>query len=431
MGKLGKAVVPLVASDIVLQGCRYALVACLGYLSFSLLGSYLFGSALGALMTVAIDFGINQHWLRLHSGVGGLTRHMFTRVLAMKLALSCVQIVALVGVMQSGLWNRPFPMMMVSGLTMANLHALVDTCEAVGFVCHRHRFVALMRAVLGLVLYAAPVSAVLLAGGAMDSLIQYMLQAGIFVGLLILSGYIWMASRMLVDAPEVTEGCLSAWRASRWLGLNQLGIVVDVRAPLVILGLMLGEAAAGLYGLVQRTTAVVELAWASISKLLLKSYAEAASARLVQQHILYASWVTGAIMLFGMTAVWFGVRYLERLDQWSEDMQTGFMLLRWATVAIGLSSLKRPLVLGLIALHRERAVCAINLLSAAVGLVSVPLLIWSFGIWGPIISAVACEMGAILLLVSSFRTARRGDEAGIDLASHWGARATGSPRRSR
>lgn len=434
MGKLGKAVVPLVASDVVLQGCRYALVACLGYLSFSLLGSYLLGSALGALATVAIDFGINQHWLRLESGIGGLTRQSFTRVLAVKLSLSFAQILALAGVIESGMWNRPFPMMMATGLTIANLHALVDTCEAVGFVCHRHRLVALMRVVLGLVLYAAPVSAVFLAGGAADSLMQDMLQGGLFGGMLILSGYAWAASRMLLDAPEFSEGCLSAWRASRWLGLNQLGIVVDVRAPLVILGLMLGEAAAGLYGLVQRTTAVVELAWASISKLLLKSYAEVASARggqLVHQHILYASWVTGAIMLFGMTAVWFGVRYLERLDRWSQDILTGLELLRWATVAIGLSSLKRPLVLGLIALHRERAVCAINVLSAAVGLVSVPLLIWSFGIWGPIVAAVVCEMGALLLLVSSFRAAWRDEEAEDEVASRWLSRGTERSRHSR
>lgn len=437
LAMLGKAAVPLVASDAVLQGCRYGLIAYLGYLSFSLLGSYLFGSAIGALAAVAIDFGINQHWLRLDSSIGGLTRQTFTRVLVAKLGLSFIQIVAFVPLMQGGIWSRSFPLMMVIGLIMANLHALVETCEAVGFICHRHRLVALVRVVLGLMLYAAPVCAVLLAGDHAETMIQSLLQAGLFGGMLILSGYVWKASRMLVDLPELGEGCLSAWRASRWLGLNQLAIVVDVRAPLVILGLLLGETAVGLYGLVQRTTAVVELAWASISKLLLKSYAEEVSIRgghVVQQHIVHASWVTGAIMVTGITGVWAGIRYIEQLDRWSQDMQTGLALLRWATVAIGLSSLKRPLVLGLIALHHERAVCAINLLSAAVGLVSVPLLIWSFGIWGPIMAAVVCEAGAILLLVSSFRAARRGFEAEVELTrartSDWVSRGTAGSRHS-
>ncbi|MBK9112891.1 MAG: hypothetical protein IPM88_14780 [Nitrospira sp.] len=72
LAKLGKTALPLVASDAVLQGCRYGLVAYLGILSLSLLGSYLFGSAIGALAAVAIDFGINQHWLRLDSVAGGL-----------------------------------------------------------------------------------------------------------------------------------------------------------------------------------------------------------------------------------------------------------------------------------------------------------------------------------------------------------------------
>lgn len=81
---------------------------------------------------------------------------------------------------------------------------------------------------------------------------------------------------------------------------------------------------------------------------------------MVQQHVRRASWVTGTAMIVGIAGVWIGVHYIERLDRWSEDVRTGLALLRWAAVAIGLSSLKRPLVLGLIALHHEREVCTVN-----------------------------------------------------------------------
>ena len=199
----------------------------------------------------------------------------------------------------------------------------------------------------------------------------------------------------------------------------------------MLLGLLLGETAVGLYGFVQRTTAVVELAWASISKLLLKSYAEDASlkgGRVVQQHVRRASWVTGTAMIVGIAGVWIGVHYIERLDRWSEDVRTGLALLRWAAVAIGLSSLKRPLVLGLIALHHEREVCTVNVLSAAAGLTFIPFLIWSLSIWGPLVAAVGCETGAIVLLAIYFRAALRRLEAETDHVrnSRW---VSGEPAR--
>lgn len=200
--------------------------------------------------------------------------------------------------------------------------------------------------------------------------------------------------------------------------MNQLAIVVDVRAPLILLGILLGEAAVGLYGLIQRTTAVVELAWASLSKLLLKSYAEEAATQgsgLLRHHVVRASWVTGLVMAVGGTAVWVGSRLLEQQGGWSQDLQTSFGLLRWATVAIGLSSLKRPVLLGLIAMRRERDVCAVNLLSAVAGLMSIPFLIWSLGIWGPIVAAVVLEAMALLLLLSFFRAAQqRCGEGGLN-----------------
>ena len=432
LAKLGKTALPLVASDAVLQGCRYGLVAYLGILSLSLLGSYLFGSAIGALAAVAIDFGINQHWLRLDSVAGGLTRQAFTRVLAVKLVLSLILVAGFVLLMEGGFWSRPFPAMVVTGLIMANLHALVETCESVGFLFRRHHLVALVRVVLGLMMYAMPAAAALFMGRPSgEVMIQPLLSAGLLAGLLILSGYVWKTSRMLVDGPDSEQGYLRTWRASRWMGLNQLAIVVDVRAPLVLLGLLLGETAVGLYGFVQRTTAVVELAWASISKLLLKSYAEDASlkgGRVVQQHVRRASWVTGTAMIVGIAGVWIGVHYIERLDRWSEDVRTGLALLRWAAVAIGLSSLKRPLVLGLIALHHEREVCTVNVLSAAAGLTFIPFLIWSLSIWGPLVAAVGCETGAIVLLAIYFRAALRRLEAETDHVrnSRW---VSGEPAR--
>lgn len=412
---LGKTALPLVASDAVLQGCRYGLVAYLGFLSLSLLGSYLFGSAIGALAAVAIDFGINQHWLRLDPGAGGLTRRSFRQVLAVKIGLSFLQVAGFGALMWGGFWGRAFPAMVITGLIMANLHALVETGEVVGFLFRRHKLVAWLRVVLGMMMYAVPVGVALFAGRPSGvGLIQHVLWVGVCVGMLILSGYLWMTSRMLVDLPETGIGYFSSWQASRWLGLNQLAIVVDVRAPLVLMGLMLGETAVGLYGFVQRTTAVVELAWASLSKLLLKSYAEDASKKgqaAVAQDIVRASWVTGIVMIVGIAAVWAGVRYVEQLRQWSGDVQTGLALLRWATVAIGLSSLKRPLILGLIALHHEREVCTVNILSAIVGLIAIPFLIWAVGIWGPLIAAVVCEAGAMALLTKYFRAMRHGDDS--------------------
>ena len=141
-------------------------------------------------------------------------------------------------------------------------------------------------------------------------------------------------------------GCRDAWWDARWLGLNQTAIVVDVRAPFVIMGFMLGETAVGLYGLVQRTTAIVELAWASISKLLLKSYAETAAtngSQDVRSSMLAASKLTGCIMAGLTVSVWAISLYVGQVMELSEGTSVALSLLRWALVAISLSSLKRPL----------------------------------------------------------------------------------------
>ncbi len=410
-GRMKQAALWLIASDVFLQGSRYALIAGLGYVSFPLLGSFLFGSAIGSLLGVAIDFGINQHWLRMGSGPKGLTRETFVRVFAVKLWLSLIEIGAFVFVLTTGLWPRALPLMLVAGLVTANLHTLAESCEAAGFVHQWHRLIALFRVLLGAIMYAAPVVVMFFAGGEEKSeAIHTALQVGIFAGVLILLGYVWATARMLISGPTLQGAYGRVWWQSRWLGLNQLAVVVDVRAPLVLLGLMLGETAVGLYGLVQRTTAAVELIWASLSKLLLKSYAEDASARgvgAVQPEIVRASWITGLAMIVGIAGVWAVTRYVERSGGWSQEVLTSLGLLRWAVVAIGLSSLKRPLVLVLIAVGRERDVCRVNVLSATAGLIAVPLLVWHFGVWGPVMVAVGLESLAIVLLVSYFRAAQR------------------------
>ena len=181
--------------------------------------------------------------------------------------------------------------------------------------------------------------------------------------------------------------------------------MVDVRAPLVILGIMLSEAAVGLYGLVQRTTAIVELAWASLSKLLLKSYAETASASGpadVRVRMLAAGKVTALIMATVTIFGWTMTVYIQKLMELSQETVIALSLLRWALVAISLSSVKRPLIAGLLALYQDRTVSRINVLSAAAGLLLIPLLVLSFGIWGPVIGWIVLEAGACILLIRHF-----------------------------
>ena len=61
---LGRAALLLIVSDTLFQG-RYVFILYLGSYSFSILGAFLFGASMGALLSVAVDFGINQHWIRL------------------------------------------------------------------------------------------------------------------------------------------------------------------------------------------------------------------------------------------------------------------------------------------------------------------------------------------------------------------------------
>ncbi|MCC2641436.1 MAG: hypothetical protein K0S45_1849 [Nitrospira sp.] len=408
---LGRAALPLIVSDTLLQGARYAFILFLGSYSLSLLGSFLFGAALGALLSVIVDFGINQHWIRLTSSDPVLSRMAFTRVLLAKAGLSILGMAVIIGSAGAGLWSiTPLPVM-AAGLFLTTLQGLAEACEAIGLALHRYRLISLFRSGLSLAMYAVPLFlGFVLAEASTHAGIYVALQTAAFAGTVMLICSAWYVARSLPPSLPGTAGYREAWWAARWLGMNQAAIVVDVRAPLVILGIMLGETAVGLYGLVQRTTAIVELAWASLSKLLLKSYSETASGSGVDEvrsRMIAASRLTGIVMAGVALSVGIISIYVEQVMKVSDDMSVALSLLRWALVAISLSSLKRPLIAGLLALYQERAVCRINVLSAVVGVALIPPLILYLGVWGPVAGWILLELAACLLLVYHFLSVRR------------------------
>lgn len=402
----GSAALLLILSDTFLQGTRYAFVVFLGYFSLPLLGAFLFGASLGALLAVMVDFGINQHWLRLQSSDPGLSRTPFVRVLLAKAALSMLGMAAVIGIAAARFWPVTVLPAMAAGLFLTTLQGLAEACESMLLAYHRSRLVALFRTLFGLALYGVPVIlGLVLAARDGDAGVDRALEAASLAGVALFSSYAWYTASSLPSGSSGTMGYGRAWWDARWLGVNQTAIVVDVRAPIVILGIMLGETAVGLYGLVQRTTAIVELAWASLSKLLLKSYAEIASAgggAEVRRRMLIAGKATGLIMACVTMSVWTITLYLQQTMTLSEETAIGLSLLRWALVAISLSSLKRPLIAGLLALYQERVVSRINVWSAAVGVALVPLLVLSLGIWGPVAGWILLEGAACLLLIRHF-----------------------------
>lgn len=416
---LNRPALLLIASDTVAQGIRYGLVLYLGFYSLPFLGAFLFGTSVGALLAVAIDFGINQHWIRLPASDPALNRSTFTRVLLAKTGLSASGLMLILGIAGAATWNiGPIPAM-AYGLLLALVQGLAEACESMCLARHRYQLVSLFRVSLGLSMYGLPliIGFLFIAGGG-DETLSALLQIASIMSVALLCGYAWSTAAPLPSgaAPSM-GGYREAWREARWLGLNQTAIVVDVRAPLVILGLMLGGTAVGLYGLVQRTTAVVELAWASLSKLLLKSYAETASAGEtagVRSRMLAASKLTALIMVGATLSVWAGTLSIERVMALSEETSVAFSLLRWALVAISFSSLKRPLVTGLLALRHERVVSRINVLSAAGGVMLIPLLILSFGIRGPVIGWIVLEGIACWLLIRHFLSIPFAPRSGVD-----------------
>ncbi len=408
---LGRAALPLVLSDVALQGARYAFILYLGSQSLSYLGSFLMGGAVGSLLGVLTDFGISQHWLRLGVKDARLTRRTYTGVLLGKILCSLLGLLLLDLLVVGGLWNVTTPLAMAIGVFLMTLQALGDTCEAVGLLFHRYATVALFRLLLSLGMYAIPLACgVLLAQAHYSDGIFITLVTAAVGGVVLSSLYIWKVAGAFHGQEGTRVGYGEAWWNARWLGLNQLAVVVDVRAPLIILGFMLGETAVGLYGLVQRTTAVVELAWASISRLLLTSYSELVGehgAQRMRMQVIHSGRVTAVIMAAAAICVWGSALLLVRIAEWSRETILAISLLQWAVVAIGLSSFKRPFVSGLIAIHQERAVCRVNVLSAVVGLLLVPVCIAYLDIWGPVVAWVILEAVASVLMVHLFLSLAR------------------------
>ena len=407
----------LIISDTLLQGLRYAFVLYLGSYSFSLLGAFLFGTAMGSLLSVVVDFGINQHWIRLNLSDPALSRTAFMQVLPAKIGLSVLGMAVIVGLAGAGLWRiTPLPVM-AGGLFLTVLQMWAEACEAIALAFRWYRLVSLFRAGLSFAMYAVPLAlGFVLTDPAADAAVYVVLQTSAVAGTLILICYAWFVAKSLAPSPAGI-GYAALWWDARWLGMNQAAIVVDVRSPLVILGIMLGETAVGVYGLVQRTTAIVELAWASLSKLLLKSYADTASGsgvEKVRSRMVAATRLTGIVMAGLTVLIWMMSSYIEQARQWSEEMSVALSLLRWSLVAISFSSLKRPLIAGLLALYQERAVCRINVYSAAGGVAVIPLLILYLGVWGPVVGWIFLEAAACLLLIHRFLSIRRHPRSKLD-----------------
>lgn len=404
--RLSRPALLLIASDTLLQGARYAFILYLGYESISLLGSFLFGAAVGALLAVVVDFGINQHWIRLDAADSALSRLAFIRVFLTKAGLSALGLAVISGIGAAGLSPVTAVSVMAAGLLLAILQGLAEACEAMALARHRYHLASLFRILFSTVMYGLPVlTALSMMAHEHDASVLDVLWGAAITGSVLVSSYAWYVAYSLPSGSSNAGGYRNAWWDSRWLGVNQAAIVVDVRAPLVILGVMLGETAVGLYGLVQRTTAIVELAWASLSKLLLKSYAETAAtsgSADVRHRMLAAGKATGLLMATVTICGWLITLYIQKQVQLSEETEIALSLLRWGLVAISLSSLKRPLITGLLALYQERVVSRINLLSAAVGLVLIPLLVLACGIWGPVIGWIVLEGMVCVLLIRHF-----------------------------
>lgn len=413
--RLGRTALPLIVSDAVLQGARYLLILYLGYQSLSVLGSFLMGSAAGSLIGVAADLGISQHWLRLGGAVPPLSRATFLRAMRGKALLSLFGMLLVAAPAAFGLWTLAMPSAMVLGMALTMSQSLGETCDAVGLSAHRYGTVSRFRWFLALGGYLAPVAwgALLGQAPALGSVVA-VLVIGVIGGFGISCAYLVAVASRLPAGENGDAGYLEVLWQSRWLGLNQLAIVVDVRAPLIILGLMLGETAVGLYGLVQRTTAVVELAWASISRLLITSYAELGSGHQVGEvslRVWRAARLTGLIATALAGCVWLAIAAIVGNTTLSSDAILALSLLKVGSLAIVLSSLKRPIVSGLIAIYQERAVCRVNVLSALAGLLLVPVGIVYVSLWGPVIVWLTLEAAALVLLVSLYMSVTRTAQA--------------------
>ena len=400
---VSRAAGPLILSDVLLQGMRYLLLLYLGYRSLTYAGAFLLGSALGAVLGGMVDFGINQYWLRLTGPDLCLNQRTFSRVLRGKVLACLGGLLCIGGGIALGAWSPSLPMAMIGPAAM---QVLAETCEAAGLSLHRYQMVALFRVLMSVGMYGVPlVLAWTLQQEANHAGLDLALLAGLMIGVLLCGLYAWRMMALLPGGTYGNRGYRRAWWEARWLGLNQIAIVLDVRAPLLILGFMLGASAVGLHGLVQRTTAVVELAWASLSRLLLRSYAEMVGEKgsdQIKARVRMAGLVTVAVMAIASAGLWSAIIFYGRFAEVSTETVVALSLLQWAVVAIGFSSVKRPFVSGLIALFQERLVCRVNVTAALIGLLLVPLCIRYWGIWGPVMAWIVLEVAACLVLVLLF-----------------------------
>ncbi len=417
--RLGRIALPLIGSDAVLQGARYLLILYVGYQSLSLLGSFLMGAAAGSLIGAAADFGISQHWLRLGGAVPPLSVETFLRTIRGKVLFSLLGMLLVAAPAGFGLWPLATPSAMVLGMVLMVSQSLGETCDAVALSAHRYGTVLRFRLFLAVGGYLAPVIGAYLFGQAplLGGVVAVLVTAAI-VGIVISCVYLLtIASALSADAGGGVGYGEVLWQ-SRWLGLNQMAIVVDVRAPLIILGFMLGETAVGVYGLVQRTTAVVELAWASISRLLITSYSELGADDQVGElevRVWRAAGLTGLITATLVACVWFAIAVVTGNMTLSNDATLALSLLKVGSLAIVLSSFKRPFVSGLIAIYQERTVCRVNVLSAVAGLLLVPVCIVYLNLWGPVVAWLLLEAAACALLVFLFVSVIRTAQANREL----------------
>ena len=417
--RLGRIALPLIGSDAVLQGARYLLILYVGYQSLSFLGSFLMGAAAGSLIGAAADFGISQHWLRLGGAVPPLSVETFLRTIRGKVLFSLLGMLLVAAPAGFGLWPLATPSAMVLGMVLMVSQSLGETCDAVALSAHRYGTVLRFRLFLAVGGYLAPVIGAYLFGQAplLGGVVAVLVTAAI-VGIVISCVYlVTIASALSADAGGGVGYGEVLWQ-SRWLGLNQMAIVVDVRAPLIILGFMLGETAVGVYGLVQRTTAVVELAWASISRLLITSYSELGADDQVGElevRVWRAAGLTGLITATLVACVWFAIAVVTGNMTLSNDATLALSLLKVGSLAIVLSSFKRPFVSGLIAIYQERTVCRVNVLSAVAGLLLVPVCIVYLNLWGPVVAWLLLEAAACALLVFLFVSVIRTAQANREL----------------
>ena len=173
---------------------------------------------------------------------------------------------------------------MAAGLFLTTLQGLAEACEAIGLALHRYRLVSLFRGGLSLAMYGVPL---LLGFSSLSPIRMRVSQCRSaernLCGRLMLDLF-RLVCRAITTVESYRHARLPGGVVGCALARNESsGYCRGCAGSLGHLGIMLGETAVGLYGLVQRTTAIVELAWAPLSKLLLKSYAETAPERGVDE----------------------------------------------------------------------------------------------------------------------------------------------------